>query len=273
MTTEKQQNEKRNPVTDFAAFMKGRESEFRKAVATGVDADKLLKVAFGAYSRTPKLWECSMQSVYNAIHQAASLGLEVMTPLQHAYIVPRWNKNAKANLAELMIGWRGYLVLIRRAGQVGAVVVDVVREKDVFQYERGAEKDVFVHRPYLGADAPGEIIAAYSKVVTNGLVDVHVMSRRDMDKRRAMAADNSDMWSKWEEEAYKKTVFRNHAKWLPMTTDDLERLAAVEGDGIDFDAYSDNSVGSDAPRLPETTGGTPSPTEAAKAAMAAQGQA
>lgn len=260
--TEQQANRGKVKAQQFGAFIAQRRAAFEAAVPSGVSPEKLLKVALNAYSRTPELWECSTDSVYSCIQQAGSLGLEVNGPLGHAYLVARWNKVINGKEATLMIGYKGYLELARRGGEVDHVDVRVVYEGDVFEVLEDENGTHLTHKPSITRRADAAIRAAYSRVrLKSGTTSLNMMIAADIERRKDKGNAKSDMWTIWPEEGAKKTVFRNHFKWLPIRADDLERLAAVEGDDdaplADFSSVvPDGSTGGAGGNDPGTSGGS-----------------
>ena len=100
-----------------------------------------------------------------------------------------------------------------------------------FAYGSGA---VLKHKPNLDADDRGRPICAYSFVkLRDGNEDFIVMSVRDIEKvRERSKAANSGPWvSDWSEMA-KKTVFRRHSKWLPLSPE-IKDAVEVGDDAID----------------------------------------
>ena len=63
-------------------------SEIAKALPKHLTPDKLIRVAMTSIQRTPKLLECSQQSLLACIMTCASLGLEPDQFLGQAYLVP-----------------------------------------------------------------------------------------------------------------------------------------------------------------------------------------
>lgn len=174
-------------------------------VLTAVKANDRLMHAF----RT----EQGQLSVLLSVMQAAALGLEPNTPMQECWLQPRRNKDVDE--CELSIGYKGYAKLARRSGNVRELVAGVVREGDEFDYSRGLEKDTFHHKQLT--DEGDELTHAYCIArLTNGGTAFTVMTRKQVEKRRAMSeswknerARAYSPWTKWTEEQWRKTAIRN----------------------------------------------------------------
>jgi recombination protein RecT len=84
----------------------------------GITAERITSVMFNAFSTTPKLLECDPTSLFKSLIQCASLGLEPNTALGQAYLIPFNNKKENRVDVQLIIGYKGFLGLARRSGEV-----------------------------------------------------------------------------------------------------------------------------------------------------------
>src|SRR5688572_3533610 len=83
-------------------------------------SQRLIRTIMISLEKTPKLYECDRQSVFNAAMSAACLGLEVDGSTGQGFLIPFSGK------AQLVIGYKGYGTMAARSGFVirGAVVRD-----------------------------------------------------------------------------------------------------------------------------------------------------
>jgi len=107
--------------------------QIRMALPKHLDGDRMARVALTALRTTPKLAECDRYSFAACILQSAQLGLEVNTPLGHAYLIPRKGQ------CTLQIGYQGMIELARRSGQVASIYAYTVHAGDEFRYELGLD--------------------------------------------------------------------------------------------------------------------------------------
>src|SRR6266567_377007 len=130
--------------------------------------------------RTPKLLECSPESLLGAMMLAAQLGLEP-GPLGQVYLVPFKRQ------VEFVVGYRGYIDLAYRSGQVKDVAAALVHEGDEFSYQYGTTPKL-LHVPE-GPAGEREIEAAYAvaRLRTGGTVFV-VTYGDDWEKARKASA-------------------------------------------------------------------------------------
>lgn len=200
--------------------------------------ERLTKITLAAIGRTPLLMKCSPESVARSVLDAASLGLDPAGgALGHAYLVPYRNKNGGYD-AQLIVGYRGYIALARRSGEIQSVEAHVVYEKDDFVLEYGIEPKLR-HVPVLTGDR-GEIVAGYCIAsFVGGGRHCEVMTRGEIDAimLRSRARDNGP-WKTDFAEMARKTVVRRAAKYWPLSTElaramDMEDRAEGGDDGGD----------------------------------------
>jgi recombination protein RecT len=199
-----------------------------------VDADRFLRVVAKAVIENPRLMECTRLSLLAAVHEAAQLGLEPSGLLGSAYLVPyrmRREVNGKwqtVHEAKLIPGYRGLIDLARRSGEIRALVADVWRLADTFDYERTRQPEPIIHRPFIPdptADAElrdrGPIVGAYMLAfLTSGYVQPEVMFADEIEsiRKRSKAADDGPWITDYSEMA-RKTVVRRGSKYLPLTSE------------------------------------------------------
>ena len=124
-------------------------AQLQKAIPSTLTVDRLLRVAMTAIRTNPKLMECSQESLLACVMGCATLGLEPEPFLGQAYMVPYWNKKKRSLEAQLIPGYRGYITLARRSGEVQSITAQVVYENDHFQLSYGLN-EVLDHTPAEG---------------------------------------------------------------------------------------------------------------------------
>jgi recombination protein RecT len=195
-----------------------------------ISPEKFVRVALTTIRTTPKLAEATTPSLLGALMSCAMLGLEPGGPLGQAYLVPFEDRKANSVEATLIIGYQGFLDLMYRSDRVSSVSADAVYERDDFYFERGTNAHIY-HRPTL--ENRGDLIAVYglAELVT-GAKPFEVMSRSDIEKRRARAKTDK-IWKSDYEAMARKTVIRQIFKFLPSS---IEWQAATVADGRSFKA-------------------------------------
>jgi len=201
-------------VTSVAA-----KKQFALSLPKHLSADRFLRVALTAFTRTPKLLQCTKESLTESLMDCSSLGLE--PDGRRAHLIPYGNK------CQLIVDYKGLVELARRSGEISDIHADVVCENDFFEYSFGTNGNL-EHKPAI--KEKGEVIAAYSYVkLKDGSSSYEVMNIEEIEaiRKRSKAAGNGPWKTDWNEMA-KKTVFRRHSKWLPVSSELMK--AAVDKD-------------------------------------------
>jgi len=201
-------------------------AEFGKALPKVMTPDRFMRIAIGALRRNPKLLECDPLSIMGSLLIAAQLGLEVNTPLGHFYLIPRWNNKTGRLEADGQVGYKGWVDLLNRTGNVKDLIAHTVYERDEFDYSLGDNEHI-THKPAMGDR--GEAIAYYVIVkLTNGGVRRRVLSRHDVEQyRRRSKTPNAGPWVSDYNAMALKTTFLRELPWLPLSLE-LREAASYE---------------------------------------------
>jgi len=207
--------------------------QLQMAIPKHMTVERLLRVAMTALRVNPKLMECSQQSLLAAIMGCAQLGLEPEPFLGQAYLVP-FKKNSKdasgkwqsTTECQLIPGYRGYIALARRSGELQSLSAQVVYENDDFELQFGLEEKLN-HVPAEGDR--GEVKGAYVVFrYKDGSHSFDYMPKDDIDaiRERSKSKDNGPWVTDYGEMA-KKTVIRRHVKVAPLSVE-LAKAAMSE---------------------------------------------
>lgn len=175
------------------------------------------------------LERCSPASIVEAVREAATLDLEPTGILGEAWIVRHGNR------AVLRVGWRGFLKLLRRSGQIVAADVQIVYENDQFELELGTNPYI-KHTPDLN-DRGTQFRGAYAWArMPTGEFIIEWMTTADIEAVRAVSqAKNAMAWTQWWSEMARKSVVRRLVKRLP--------LSPVAEKAVALDEVADNVEG------------------------------
>jgi len=149
----------------LGGFLERTKGEWSKALPQHVTADRLMRIAVSAVNRNPNLAKCTMQSLVAGVVISSQLGLELNTPLGHAYLIPYsrsvkvGNEWKKVDEAQFQLGYAGILDLAYRSGQFKGIYSESVYENDEFSYEYGYDKSL-KHKPTEGE--PGLLKGVYA---------------------------------------------------------------------------------------------------------------
>jgi len=186
--------------------------ELAKVVPESIGVERFSRTVLTEIRRTPKLLECSPESLLGAMMLAAQLGLEP-GPLGQVYLVPYKRQ------VEFVVGYRGYIDLAYRSGQVKDVSAQLVHEGDSFAYQYGTTPRL-THVP-LGPADEREIEAAYAvaRLRTGGTVFA-VIYEDDWERARKASPTGSKNVGPWVEHRpamIRKTAVRRLEPLLPKS--------------------------------------------------------
>lgn len=220
--------------------------------AKHMSPERLMRVVANAIRTTPKLQECDPLSMLGALMQCAQLGLEPNTVLGHAYLIPFENKRKNIVEVQLIVGYKGYLDLARRSGQIVSIHADVVYSDDeLFSHEYGSDQHLR-HKP---GPRKGEKLGAYCHVrLDKG--EGHVYMTRDeilaiRDKSQGWQSAKrfgktaEAIWTLHEDRMWSKTAVRRMSNGgeMPLSIE-FQSAMEVDDSPIDYAAYAQNpSVG------------------------------
>lgn len=194
----------------------GMMAQLKMALPRHLSPERMIRVAVTAIQKTPKLMECSQQSLIACIVEASQLGLEPDGVVGHAYLVPYKNSKTGRMEAQLMPGYKGLIDLARRSGNVGAINAEIVYANDEFRVVKGLNPDL-IHIPNW--EDPGQMIAAYATAkLKDGDVQFCVMPKHEIDRHRARSKSKDfGPWVTDYEWMAKKTAIRQLCKLLPCS--------------------------------------------------------
>ncbi len=195
-------------------MLQGVEREIARALPKHMTPERMIRIALTAMNKNQALLRCTQESLIKAVIEASELGLEPSGILGHAYLIPYKDQ------CQLQVGYRGFIELAGRSGQVESIFAEVVYDCDTFTYEQGLVP-VLRHVPNMNRDETATLYCAYAVAKLRGGTTVYrVMPKVDIEKRRAASKgkDKPDSpWKQWPEEMWRKTVIRALAKVLPLS--------------------------------------------------------
>lgn len=182
--------------------------------------DRFVRVALTALLKTPKLLDCTKESVIECLLNCSALGIE--PDGRRAHLIPYGNK------CTLIVDYKGLVELAKRSGDVAGVFAQIVCDRDEFTWENGE----VTHR-IDWRQARGEVYAVYSTVTfKDGSKQTDVMTKDEVEaiRKRSKAGSSGPWISDWNEMA-KKTSFRRLSKWVTLSP---EVADALDKDGDKF---------------------------------------
>lgn len=190
--------------------------QLRSALPSHITSERMARSVLTCIARNPKLQDCEQQSFFTSLLQLAHFGLEPDGRVAH--LIP-YGKTCQA-----VIDYKGLAELAYRSGRVSNLHADVVFENDEFEFNLGqvTKHQIDLRKPR------GAVYAVYATCeFKDGTKKSDVMSRDDVEaiRKRSKAGSSGPWITDWNEMA-KKTVFRRLSKWLPISPEFRDAVAA-----------------------------------------------
>lgn len=215
--------------------------ELGRALPAHMSPDRLVRIALTCIRTTPKLAQCTPESLLGALFVAAQLGVEPVAG--RAYLIPFRNNRKKPDgqwhsvlEAQYVMGYKGVAELFYRHDKAVQLDWGVVKEHDEFDYAMGTEA-FLRHKPK--ATARGATIGYYAiATLKNGGKPFLFMSSEECmahgrehsksfdDKERKFSTDSP--WATDPDAMCLKTVLLQLSKLLPLSVELQRALDADE---------------------------------------------
>ncbi len=188
----------------------------------GYPVERYRASALTAVNGNRELASCDPQSFMVGLLELAHMGLEIRSIHPEAHLIPY--KSGQVKIATPMIGWRGYLKLMRNADpSIRDSIIENVFDGDEFEWQVGFEPK-HVRR---GETRAAALTHTYLTIVyKDGYRKTEVMFRAEIDAIRDRGRRNP-VWDTDYGEMAKKTVVRRAAKKMELSE---PLLKAVEID-------------------------------------------
>lgn len=213
--------------------------QFALALPKALPVDRFLRCLITTISRDPKLLECDRQSVMAGAMTAAQLGLEIDPALGRAYLLP-YRDSKRGMIAQLIIGYKGFVDLAYRSGQLAGFQAEAVYDADHFAYQLGLDPKL-EHVP-SDADDRGKLKYCYAVAsLANGGKAWRVLNRAQVMKHKKASRGADSAYSPWnthEEEMWRKTAIRALSSLLPLSPELRDAVAADDAGAADNAAYA-----------------------------------
>lgn len=224
--------------TKVLQFFEANKAKLGQMLPQHMTPDRFLRISMNALRVTPKLMECTVESLFGATMFCAQVGLEPNTPQGHVYLIPFKNNRKNRYEVQVIIGYQGLIALARRSGQIESIMAQPVYAKDEFSFDYMRTEDLS-HRPFMGGDR-GPLIGAWAMArLKDGGIAFDFMPKGDIDKIRDNSQgyrtakkfnNNESPWIQHYDQMARKTAVRRLAKYLPMS---IELAVAAQLDERD----------------------------------------
>jgi recombination protein RecT len=218
----------------FKDLLEKYRDEITAMLAAGLTWSRFMNSCLAAMRRDPSFLEgTTTRSVITALIQSAQDGL--VPDGKEGVITPYKNKRSGKREAKWNPMTQG---LRKRARETDHMIIDaqVVHEKDVYKRTQGDNPSI-IHEPadHLPDRGPMSLVYAIFKREDGNILHREVMNRKQvMDVKGQSSQEDSLMWTKFETEAWRKSVIRRGIKTVPIS-DALMQVVSRDDDAFVFD--------------------------------------
>lgn len=213
------QSAKRNQIMDALRGPQMLET-LRRVLPKTTTPERFIIVVQTEIKKLPGLLDCT--NTLPAFLQAAKLGLEPGV-LGQCWVIP-FKRNAV-----LIPGYRGLTQLAYRSGLVKSLIARPVFDGDLFSFDYGTSAGI-KHRPSGESDSKLLThVYAIAETTAGGML-FHVMTKKEVDLRRARSRAGAKEGSPWDTDYVPmacKTAALTLCKWLPLSPD-MQRVAVLD---------------------------------------------
>ncbi|MBU8540226.1 recombinase RecT [Falsiroseomonas tokyonensis] len=145
-----------------SSFFEANKGKLAQLLPEAMKPDRFLRITLNALRTTPKLMECTIESLFGASIFCAQLGLEPNTPQGHIYLIPFKNNRKNITEVQVIIGYQGLIALARRTGEIQSISAQAVFANDDFDIDWMSPENSR-HKPPKHGTPRGEFIGAWAK--------------------------------------------------------------------------------------------------------------
>jgi recombination protein RecT len=188
----------------------------------GVSFERLMSTLVSCVHKNPGLLLCERGSLFQSIVRAAQMGLEIDSPLGHAYLIPFKQQ------VQLIIGYKGLITLAYRDPHLVSLYAHTVGPADEFNYELGSKPFVH-HKPNLTQWTlePEKLVAAYAVAkLRNGGEIIEVVPGGVIEQlcvEQLAKHGGKGVWREHFGAQARKTAIRRISNHLPKSAEDSAR--------------------------------------------------
>ena len=209
--------------------------------ANTVNVDRFMQSAFLAITnpKMPDLVNCSKDSIFRSLREAAAYGLELNGMLGQAYLIPYNEKGVMT--CHLQLGYKGLIALARRSNTIKTIAAEAIHENDIFDCELASGRSI--HHKIDIFKERGEVVAYYCLVeLSNGGEQFKVLSKKEVEKHRDKFSkaynpkDPNNIWNKNFDAMALKTCVIQALKLCPISIEAMDAVVREEKEDIkEFD--------------------------------------
>ena len=240
-------------------WLNNNKESFGKALPLNtINVDRFIKSAMLAITnpKMPNLRVCTKESIFRALSEAASYGLDLNGTLGQSYLIP-YNESRQVNgkwvkemTAHWQIGYKGLIALARRSNTIKTIAAEPVHENDIFEVQLGMGRSLS-HKIDIMKER-GDVIGYYCLVeLCNGGTQFKVMSKKDVENHRNKFSkaydpkDENNIWNKNFDAMALKTVVIQALKLCPISIEAMDAVIREEREDIKDEISVDYTLSDD----------------------------
>ncbi|HQU34715.1 MAG TPA: recombinase RecT, partial [Thermoanaerobaculaceae bacterium] len=235
-----QRTQQRDEIAVLAHSIDAQRERYAGILPSNVSFDAFRNAFLTAVQMNPSLVAAERQSLWLALQKCAGDGLKP-DGREAALVIFNQEEDEDGNPLPATTGGkarrvvympmiRGLIKLVRNTGQIASIDATLIYEGDTVRVWHEDGERHFRHESPFGRDfddSPERIIGAIAVVrYKDGGWELERMSRRQIDRVRAVSRAKKGPWLPWYDEMARKTVLRRLIKRLD-TSSDLRRLDEV----------------------------------------------
>lgn len=201
---------------------------------------KFLSAVSYCVQNTPKLLECSQDTIISAFMKCAEYNLFPSSVSGEVYILPYYNKGKME--AQFQLGYKGIITLLNRSGI--SVYTDIVKQNDEFELSSGFDVNIIHKYP---RSSRGEAEGVYAIAKIEGEKIIKYMAKDEvLEFKKFSKSANSD-FSPWnpkndpELNMWRKTAIKQLAKNLPLT-EEISKAISDDNEEASITDYHKNAM-------------------------------
>lgn len=180
-------------------------------------APAMLRALYTECQKNPQLLNCSPESLFGSTIVAGQMGLMLGSALGQCYLIPFKGR------VTLVTGYKGYIQLVNRSGQVGVISARTVYDRDQFRVVYGTNPGI----EHIPGDYPTakdvyerQSIAFYATCQTKQGATFACMSKAEAEVHRdKFALSKNGPWKDHFDAMAMKTCIIKLCKYLPMSAE------------------------------------------------------